>query len=204
MGLRDFFFPPKRDFVRMLKEQAEKTSEGMKALYDYVQDPTPGNGQRVMHLEEEADEMRRILVAELNQSFVTPFDREDIYALSRTVDDMVDYAKSTVEEMILFQVTPNDHMKKMAEGLYNASRDILASIACIKTHATVCSEHIVRAKKAENFVEHRYREALVDLFKTDDVVKILKMREIYRHMSNAADRGDEAANIVGDILVKMT
>jgi len=204
MGLRDFFFPKKRDFVKMLKEQAEKTTEGMKALYDYMLEPTPEKAQRVVFLEEEADEMRRVLVCELNLSFITPFDREDIYALSRTVDDMVDYAKSTVEEMILFDVAPNDFTKKMAEGLYNAARDITSAITCIKTHAPACGEHVVRAKKAENFVEHRYREGLVELFKTDDVVKILKTREIYRHLSNAADRGDEAANIVGDILVKMT
>jgi uncharacterized protein len=51
-------------------------------------------------------------------------------------------------------------------------------------------------------VEHCYREALVDLFKEANVVMILKEREIYRHLSNAADRGDEAANIVGNILMK--
>lgn len=204
MGLREIFFPPKRDFVKMLREQAEKTMEGMKALYDYVQDPTPEKGERVMRLEEEADEMRRILVEELNRSFVTPFDREDIYALSRTVDDMVDYAKSTVEEMTLFGVKSNEHLKRMAEGLYNAAKDIAASVGCIMSHPNVCTQHVIRAKKAENFVEHRYREGLADLFKTNDVVEILKMREIYRHLSNAADRGDEAADIIGDIVVKMT
>ena len=53
-------------------------------------------------------------------------------------------------------------------------------------------------------MEHRYREALAELFKLDDVKEILKLREIYRHLSNAADRGDEAADIIGDIVVKMT
>ncbi|HRY29667.1 MAG TPA: DUF47 family protein [Elusimicrobiota bacterium] len=204
MGLRDFFFPPKRDFVKMLQDQANKTCEGMKALYEYVQDPTKEKGDQVVRLEEEADEMRRILVEELNKSFVTPFDREDIYSLSRTVDDMVDYAKSTVEEMDLFGIKTNEHLKRMAEGLYNAAKDIAAAIPCLMKHPQTCGHHIVRAKKAENFVEHRYREALADLFKSSDVVEILKCREIYRHLSNAADRGDEAANIIGDIMVKTT
>lgn len=53
-------------------------------------------------------------------------------------------------------------------------------------------------------MEHRYREALAELFKNPDVVMIMKLREIYRHLSNAADRGDEAANIIGDIIVKTT
>jgi uncharacterized protein Yka (UPF0111/DUF47 family) len=72
----------------------------------------------------------------------------------------------------------------------------------------VASTHAVRAKALENQVETVYREALVDLFEgiedVRDVVRVLKMREVYRHLSNAADRGDEAANIIGDIVVKMT
>ncbi len=202
MALRDIFFPPKRDFVKMLKEQAEKTAEGMQALQDYVAEPTPERDKKVVRLEDEADVMRRLLIEELNLSFVTPFDREDIYALSRAIDDMVDYAKSTVEEMNLFEVKPNDHLKRMAEGLCEASQEIAAAIPLIMTHPNVCQQHIVRAKKAENFVEHRYREGLAELFKLDDVKEILKLREIYRHLSNAADRGDEAANVVSNILVK--
>jgi len=135
---------------------------------------------------------------------VTPFDREDIYALSRAIDDMIDYAKSTVEEMTLFEAKSNDHLRRMAEGLCEAGKEIAAAIPLIMTHPNVCQQHIIRAKKAENFVEHRYREALAELFKNPDVVEILKLRELYRHMSNAADRGDEAADIIGDIVVKMT
>jgi predicted phosphate transport protein (TIGR00153 family) len=204
MGLREIFFPPKRDFVGMLKEQAEKTAEGMQALQEYVSDPTHERNKNVVRLEEEADEMRRILIEELNLSFVTPFDREDIYALSRAIDDMIDYAKSTVEEMNLFEVKSNEHLKHMAEGLCEMAQEIASAIPLITAHPNVCQQHIVRAKKAENFVEHRYRAALAVLFKLDDVKEILKLREIYRHLSNAADRGDEAADIIGDIVVKMT
>ncbi|MDD5628597.1 MAG: DUF47 family protein [Elusimicrobia bacterium] len=204
MGLREIFFPPQRDFIKMLKEQAEKTAEGMQALQEYLADPTPELDKKVVRLEDEADEMRRILIEELNLSFVTPFDREDIYALSRAIDDMIDYAKSTVEEMNLFGAKSNEHLQRMAEGLCEAAREIAAAIPLISTHPNVCQQHIVRAKKAENFVEHRYREGLAELFKLDDVKEILKLREIYRHLSNAADRGDEAADIIGDIVVKMT
>ncbi|MBI4677354.1 MAG: DUF47 family protein [Elusimicrobia bacterium] len=204
MALRDIFFPPKRDFVKMLYEQAKKTSEGMQSLLEYIQDPTPEKGKRVGELEGEADEMRRILIEELNLSFITPFDREDINALSRNIDDMLDYAKSTVEEMVLFEVKPTEHLKRMSEGLADAAKEIAAAIPLITTHPSVCTQHVIRAKKSENFVEHRYREALVELFKSADVVHILKMREICRHLSNAADRGDEAADIISDIVVKIT
>ena len=188
----------------MLSDQAQKVEQGMKSLNEFAQDPTEEKGQVVDRIENEADELRRILIDELNRSFVTPIDREDIFALSRSIDDVCDYAKSTVEEMTLFEVGTNDHIKKMTETLFKASRDIYAAVRLMKTHPQAANDHAVRAKKTENVMEHLYREALAELFKNPDVVTILKLREIYRHLSNAADRGDEAANIIGDIIVKTT
>jgi uncharacterized protein len=73
-------------------------------------------------------------------------------------------------------------------------------------HPNAANDHAVRAKALENRVESVYREALADLFQDpedlDGVMEILKLREIYRHLSNAADRGDQAANVIGDIVVK--
>jgi uncharacterized protein Yka (UPF0111/DUF47 family) len=71
----------------------------------------------------------------------------------------------------------------------------------------VANDHAQRAKALENRVEDVYREAIADLFNgpedVEHIVQMLKLREVYRHLSNAADRGDEAANIIGDIVVKM-
>ncbi|OQA92114.1 MAG: putative pit accessory protein [Elusimicrobia bacterium ADurb.Bin231] len=197
-------FPKRKDFFQMLANQTSKVEEGLMALVDFMEKPDTGNVNRVNQLEEEADELRRILIDELNRTFVTPIDREDIFTLSRACDDIMDYAKSTVEEMRLFEITPNIYMKKMVEALHNAAKDINCSVKNLQVYPGVCAEHLVRTKKAENFVEHKYREALVDLFKTNDVIQIMKTREIYRHLSNAADRAAEAADIISDILVKNT
>lgn len=196
------FFRRKPDFYKLLSDQALKVEEGMIALVNYMRDPNLLNGQRIVRLEEEADDLRAHVAIELNKAFVTPMDREDIHALSRSVDDIIDYAKSTVEEMMAFQVKPNDHLILMAEGLCEAAQAIARAIGCMANDNEKATELVVYAKKRENYVEHCYREALVELFKMKNVVTILKVREIYRHMSNAADRGDEAANIVGNILVK--
>ena len=96
---------------------------------------------------------------------------------------MVDYANSTVEEMVLFQGQTNEHLKLMADALYQASQHITLAVKGLSDMPDKMQEHIIRAKKSENLMEHLYREALVELFKTTDVVTILKMREIYRHRS---------------------
>ena len=199
---------PDGDFLQLLQAQAGKTLEGLRALEKYAQSGDHQYAQAVVDLEAEEDELRRILIDELNRSFVTPIDREDIFALSRALDDVLDYAYTTVDEMEILKVGPTPHVHRMAKVLREAAEELNLAVQQLKTRPAVANDHAVRAKSLENQAEKMYREALVDLFdgitKVEDVVYVLKMREVYRHLSNAADRGDEAANVIGDIVVKMT
>jgi hypothetical protein len=194
-------------FLELLIKQAEFTVEGMQTLLSYVQEPNEGLAQKVTRIEKDADEVRRILIDELNRTFVTPFDREDIFALSLTIDDVLDYADTTVEEMHMLDIVPNTFIERMVSLLTDAAREIYAGVLRLEGHPNVANDHAVRAKALENRVETVYREAIADLFRMprdiDHVVEMLKLREIYRHLSNAADRGDQAANVIGDIVVKM-
>jgi len=193
-------------FVELLVHQAEYTVQGMEVLKQYVKEPDDALAERLSQIESEADEVRRILIDELNQTFVTPFDREDIFALSLTVDDILDYAESTVDELVMLKVAPNPYLERMITLLTDAAMEIYRGVLRLEDHPNVANDHAVRAKALENRVESVYREALADLFRDpkdlDDVMEILKLREIYRHLSNAADRGDQAANVIGDIVVK--
>jgi predicted phosphate transport protein (TIGR00153 family) len=193
-------------FIELLVKQAEYAEEGMQKLLAYVKEPSEAIAQSVTVIEKEADEVRRVLIDELNQTFVTPIDREDIFALSLTIDDVLDYAESTVEEMYLFDVQPNVYIERMVSLLTDAAREIHLGVMRLEDHPSVANDHAVRAKALENRMETVYREAVADLFSMprdiDHVVQMLKLREIYRHLSNAADRGDQAANVLGDIVVK--
>jgi len=193
-------------FIQLLIRQAEHTVDGMETLLEYLKNPEESLAQRVTQIEKEADEVRRILIDELNRTFVTPIDREDIFSLSLTVDDVLDYAETTVEEMHMLEVRPNPYLVRMVSLLTDAARELHRAILRLEDHPSVANEHAVRAKALENRTETVYREAVADLFSMprdiDHVVEMLKLREVYRHLSNAADRGDEAANVIGDIVVK--
>lgn len=193
-------------FIHTLHEQASLTLEGVEILKAYLSYPARSLADELTVKEKEADEARRILVDELNRTFITPFDREDIFALSRAIDDILDYAYSTMTEIVILKVNPTKYMVSICALLRDATFELLMAIERLEDHPGVAAEHAQRAKALENRVETVYREALADLFEgTDDVrkiVKIMKMREVYRHLSNAADRGDEAANVLADIIVK--
>ena len=196
-------------FLKLLSEQAALTLTGMEVLEDFVnRRGDADNAGRLRVVEKEADEVRRILIDELNRSFVTPFDREDIFALSRAIDDIIDYGYTTVDEMVVLGVESNEYLRRMISLLREAAFEIHLATQRLKDHPNVASEHAMRAKALENRVESVYREAIASLFTgpkdIEHIMEMLKLREIYRHLSNAADRGDEAANVIADIIVKMT
>ena len=205
--MRALFVKRQNVFISLIHDQAALTLEGLEALKSYCEDHDPEAPKLLTRKEKEADEARRILIDELNRTFVTPFDREDIFALSRAIDDVLDYAYSTANEMQIFEVRATPFMLRMASLLRDAAFELLQAVDRLDKHPNVAVDHVQRAKALENRVEDVYREALADLFKGADslqqVVMILKLREVYRHLSNAADRGDEAANVIADIVVKM-
>ncbi len=207
MGFRDFFRPRQDNFIRLLTEQARVTLQGLKRLQDYMEHKDPAKAKKVDRAEKEADELRRILIDELNRTFVTPIDREDIFALSRAIDDVLDYAYTTVDEMEILNVEPNDYMRRMVSLLVEACNEIHLAMQRLEQHPGVAVDHAQRAKALENSVERVYREAIADLFSGPEdvhhIMNMLKLREVYRHLSNAADRGDEAGNVISDIVVKI-
>jgi hypothetical protein len=195
-------------FLKLIHDQASLTLEGLEALKTFMITQDPAASALLSAKEKEADEARRILIDELNKTFITPFDREDIFSLSRTIDDVLDYAYSTVSEMEILKVEPTNYMQRIASLLRDAGYELMMAVDRLESHTGVANDHAQRAKALENRVEEVYREALADLFSGAEdiphVIKMLKFREVYRHLSNAADRGDEAANVIADIIVKIT
>jgi uncharacterized protein Yka (UPF0111/DUF47 family) len=194
----------KTDFYQLLVDHAKTVYDAYTTL---VRGLETGNGdatERVYFLEREADDLRRILIDRLNRTLITPFDREDIYALSRAVDEIIDAAQRTVEELHIFKVQPDDDLIAMAKVLEKGTLEIYDALKNMKQYSTVALEHAKAAKATENQIHHIYLKALADLFENPEHTAgyMLKMREIYRHLNRSADNCDEAANIISDIIIK--
>jgi uncharacterized protein Yka (UPF0111/DUF47 family) len=193
-------------FLLRLREQCDLGIEATLALIDYMTKPNKKNAQRVRQLEKAGDEVRRILVDELNRTFVTPIDREDIHALSRAVDDILDDTWFTINEMDILEVEPNLHLQEMAQRLSQGAEEIKMAIERLSDHPGVASTHAIRAKAVRNDMETLYAKALADLFRKpkdlDNVIVMLKLREIYRHLFHAGGRIGDAADTIDDIIVK--
>ncbi|MBN8620982.1 MAG: DUF47 family protein [Anaerolineae bacterium] len=193
-------------FIVQLCQQAAKSIQGTQALRAYMAEPNKSHAARVFQLEREADSIRRRLIEDLNRSFVTPIDREDLFALSRAVDDVLDYAYSTTNEMYVLHVKPNPYLCAMAQLLHYSARELYLAIEKLEREPKAANTHAMRVKAIENKMERLYAEALAHLFDAPkdltDVIMMFKLREIYRHMFHAVGSAEQAANVLGDIVIK--
>ena len=195
-------------FIELLRRQAEMMEQGTEALFTFVTEGDREAADEVRRCEHEGDEIRRVLVDELHKTFVTPFDREDIWNLSLYLDDVLDYAYSTVREIDLLDVPRDRHLGVMTDRLRRAAEDLRCAMERLERNPMVALDHAARVKRRENQIEKAYREAIADLFSGPEdvhhIMEMLRAREVYRHISNAGDRADLAANLIGTVVVKMT
>ncbi len=194
----------KTDFYGLLIEHSKKVYEAYHIMYKAMDENKLEDFEKIFFLERDADDLRRILIEKLNKTLITPFDREDVFSLSRSVDDIIDAAKSTVEEIKVFKVGITEDLKEMISILERGTLEIHDSLKSLKNYPEVALEHAKRAKATENEMNHLYLKSIADIFDNKDNTPgyMMKMREIYRHLNRSADQCDEAANIISDIIIK--
>jgi uncharacterized protein len=204
--LKRFLKPRQRNFIQLLIEQGEYAVLSVEALQAYFKKQSDKKSTKARQVEKEADEVQRILVHELQKTFVTPIDREDIFSLSRSIDNFIDYVYDTVEELEIFEIEVSDAVSEIAILLLEMANELHMALQRLLDHPGVAAEHARRVKSLENEVENAYRYNLAELFQGPEdmhqVMEMLKMREVLRHLSNAADQGDMAADVIMDIVVK--
>jgi len=192
------------DFYKLLEDHAQKVYESYRKLVNYFDEKDTEIPEGIYFLERDADDLRRILIDRLNHTLITPFDRKDIFTLSRVVDDIIDAAKSTVEEIKIFHIDPTKELLMMAKVLREGTLEIYDSLRNLKKNPNVAMEHAKRAKATENQMNLVYLESLAELFdnESNTTSYMMKMREIYRHLKRSANSCDDAANVISDIIVK--
>lgn len=197
-------FRKKVNFFELLCKQCEIMCRGIDALYKYCQSVGQPDhesfGDEVIKIEDEGDMMRRVLVDELNRTFITPMERNDIFDLSRQLDDVLDYAKTTVDEMRLFKIEPNEDMIDLVGILSDIAEHMQKAVVNMEKHKNIAKDEAVKAKSLENKMGARYYKALATLFESDDFKSVFKYREVYRHLNTTADVADEAMDYLMDIL----
>ncbi len=200
----DRVFPKVPDFFHMLTEQAIKVTHTVDLLFEYMEHGDPMIADELKQNVHEADLIKVRNLHELNDAFSTPIDREDIYRAIIALDEIVMYCKTTVHEMDVLGVTPDDFMRNISHCIKEGVDALANGFAKLGTTPATAALDADAARKAERHAEKLYRVALPILFEGTDYINMFKRREIYRHLTNAAEHMALCANRLHDIVVKIS
>ncbi len=201
--LIDRLLPKVPNFFLLLHEQCVQVAHTTDLLVEYMESADAEVGTQIKKDEHDADKVKVRNLHVLNEAFSTPIDREDIYRTIQALDDVVNYCKTTVNEMVVLGVVPDKYCLEMAVHMKSGVDALVAGFAVLGADPKTAIPHADAARKAERKVEKLYRKAIADLFQGSDYLDMFKRREIYRHLSNAADRVATCANTLHDVVVKI-
>ena len=194
-------------FTEMLVGLASATRSAIAMLEAAVQGK---DGAAITALRAESarvDELRRVLIDEIHKTFITPLDREDIYNLSHSFQKMALYALSTLEEMELLQVGADEAIRAMVTLVREQADELESAMQRLMNNPRVAGDHANAVQERERRVELLYRAAvrdvLADATSVEALPGIFYRREVYRHISNMADRAVSAANVLGMVVMKL-
>lgn len=203
-AILDRVFPKMPDFFSMLTEQNLKVAHTVNLLVEYMERGDPAIADALKQDVHDADLIKARNLHELNDAFSTPIDREDIYRAIMALDDIVMYCKTTVHEMDVLGVEPDGFMRDISRHLKEGVDALANGFAKLGSQPASAAQDADAARKAERHAEKLYRTALPSLFEGDDYLNMFKRREIYRHLTNAAEHMAQCANTLHDIVVKIS
>jgi uncharacterized protein len=187
-----WFLPEAPDVLGMLRRQTETTVEGMDALVAWAEGD-PGASERLHQCEHRADDHKRELRMALTVAFSTPLEPEDIFELSRGLDDVLNSAKNAVGEAEVMGVAPDAAIAEMARELAEGTRRLEQAFAKLElgdgADATLPADQAV---KQHRHLEHTYRAAMSALIEVSDIREVTARRELYRRLART---GDELARV---------
>ena len=198
--------PRERQFFALFRENAVNLMDGLKTLNSLLNSEAsafPGHARRLRDLEHQGDEITHRIIHELNTTFITPFDREDIYALAAAVDDVLDLAEETADTIVLDRVesiTPE--ARHMGDILVQIGDELVQAFDRLEARNHM-AEHWVRIHDLENQADKVTRQAIGALFHDGhDPVYLIKWKDVYSLLEKTVDRTEDVANILESVTIK--
>ncbi len=198
--------PREDEYFVLLSLMTEKIQDGSNALVEMLQDKRENfetHTKRIKDIEHECDELSHKITVKLNKSFITPFDREDIFALSVALDDVMDYIDAGARAIIMYDIQEiNDHAKHLAKVIQSLAIEVNSAVSMLKKPDGM-NQNIVEIHRLENEADDVYFRAIGELFHNQtDPMTLIKWKELYEILENATDRCESVANIVESIILK--
>jgi hypothetical protein len=207
MGLRELLIPQDKVFFDLFEKQAAVVKEAAWQLVALTEDFTNVKEKRhaIELLEHKGDQITHDIYNQLNRTFITPLDPEEISRLASALDEVLDYIDGATEKMFYYGIEATDsHMIELAKLIHMSSVEIEGAVRGIRSikDPRYVEERCIEVNRLENLADDVLAHAVTDLFKTTDAIAIIKFKDIYEHLETATDYCEDVANVLSDIAIR--
>ena len=204
-GFFQRFLPREKDFFVLFERQAENIAAGSAAFCNMLEHYTgvPEQVQTIKAIEHSGDEITHQIFRKLNQTFITPFDREVIHELCGTMDDVIDLIDAAAGRFVLYRIDKvRPGTSELSKVLNLATMELSAAIHAIAS-PTKALQRVIEINRLENESDRICRILIAQLFEEErDPVTIIKWKEIYEVMETAVDKCEDVSNVIESVILK--
>ena len=192
-------------FFHMFAEMAANLGDGARLLKKTLDDfrDVEARVQQLKDIEHRGDDLTHNILTHLNQTFITPFDREDIYRLASSLDDVLDFIYAAGVRLVMYKIKQaGEAAPRLAEVIVRQCDELSAAVGGLEKHDKVL-EHCVEINRLENEADQIARTAIAALFdKETDPISLIKLKELYEILETATDKAEDAANVLEGVVLK--
>jgi len=208
MALFDFLKKDDGNFFQWFEDAANNALQAsieLRNLCSDFSDPTV-SAKRLHEFEHRGDEIGHRIYAQLNKTFLTPLDREDIIQLYSAIDDVTDLVHSAADMMVVYKVTTVPPLAKdLADCIVGCMEEVVKALPYLRKRSELSKmlASIIQINSLENKADDLLRDGLGDLFAhPEDVIRIIKWRDIYQEMEAATDKAEDIADVLRGLSIK--
>ncbi|HKZ99982.1 MAG TPA: DUF47 family protein [Thermoplasmata archaeon] len=207
MGIKGWIIPQERQFFDLLDRLAKTVAEGAVALLDLLRDfrDVDAKQRRIKDIEHRGDEITHQVHEELNKTFITPIDREDIQDLASRLDDVLDMIDAGANRIHLYRIErPNEAMVHLADVIAQSTAMLQRAVGMIRDMKQGDEVERIASEvhRLENVADDLMNNAVARLFEGTDPVQIIKFKEIIEVLEQATDYCEDVANVLSDVVAK--
>jgi uncharacterized protein len=198
--------PKEEKFFIMFQEMSKKIVEGARLLKEMLDnyDVPSEHKKKIKEIEHQGDQITHSIIKKLDKAFITPFDREDIYSLASSLDDILDVIDTSAQHLITYgidKITPE--AKQIGFIIYESCEAIDKALSQIGGTLAHISEYCIKINSYENEADKVRTDAVFNLFQQEkDPIQIIKWKDIYEHLELVTDKCEDVANVLESILLK--
>ncbi len=208
MGLKEWLIPQEKLFFTLLEDESKIVVEGAQALKEMMNefDNLSEKRKKLKEIERRGDEIVHEIYQRLNKTFITPIDHEDISALASRYDEVLDYIYAVANRLYLYEIHhPTEVMKQFSELVLQTVTEIDSAFSIMRRmNEEEINRRCIEIHRIENAADELLNESVANLFKTADVVTILKLKEIYEFLEAITDKCEDVSDKIRDIVLKQS